>query len=54
MNVLIDLLMTITGLRVILYGIVVSTIALGVLCMTVLIVGWAPHPSKAHRLQQSR
>jgi hypothetical protein len=39
MNILLDFLVTITGLRVLLYGVVVTTIALGVLCMTALIVG---------------
>ena len=43
MNGLLDLLLTITGLRVVLYGLLVSTLALGVLSMTVLIAGTAPH-----------
>jgi hypothetical protein len=48
MNVL-DFLVTITGLRVLLYGVVVTTIALGVLCMTALIVGYRPHPRPTRR-----
>ncbi len=40
MDILLDFLVTITGLRVLLYGVVVTTIALGVLCMTALIVGY--------------
>jgi hypothetical protein len=36
MNALLDFLVTITGLRVLLYGVVVTTIALGVLSMTTL------------------
>lgn len=40
MSTVLDFLVTVTGLRVILYGVVVTTFALGVLCMTVLIVGY--------------
>ena len=40
MSTVLDFLVTDTGLRVILYGVVVTTFALGVLCMTVLIVGY--------------
>jgi hypothetical protein len=39
MNILLDFLLTITGLRVLLYGVVVTTMALGVLSVTALIVG---------------
>src|SRR2546427_8994036 len=39
-STVLDFLVTDTGLRVMLYGVVVTTFALGVLCMTVLIVGY--------------
>jgi len=48
-----DFLVTDTGLRILLYGVVVSTFGLGVLCMTVLIVGYRerwPERRKARRL----
>ena len=40
MSTVLDFLVTATGLRVIFYGVVVTTFALGALCMTVLIVGY--------------
>ena len=44
-----DFLVTATGLRVILYGVVVTTFALGALCMTVLIVGYRDRRPVKHR-----
>ena len=46
---MLDFLVTATGLRVILYAVVITTFALGALCMTVLIVGYRDRRPVKHR-----
>ena len=51
MNMLIDFLLTVTGLRVILNGLAVAVLALGVLCTMAMIVGARMHHAKHSALR---
>ena len=47
LDLLLDLLLTLTGLRVLFYAVVVSTFALGLLSMSILVVGYTPYARRA-------